>query len=121
MRALNTSDLMKAVAIAGKIGLKAKDSLKTQEGEQMSSLAIGMTFFSVAAEHAEKDLKAFLAGIAEMSIEEFDKQPFDFPIAVIEHLAETEDLQGFLQRVTTLMKKLSRKPLTDLQADMVGQ
>lgn len=121
MRALNTSDLMKAVAIAGKIGMKAKDAMKLKEGEQMDNAAIGITYFSVAAEHAEKDVKAFLAGIAEMSIEEFDKMPFDYSLEVIEHLTDTEDLAGFLQRVGSLMKRISKKPLTDLQADTVGQ
>lgn len=108
MRKLNTADLMKAVSIAGKISFKAKDSFRLKEGEEVSSLGVGMTFFGVAMEYAESEFKELLASIAEMSVEEFDKQPFDFPIEVIEHLAETEDLQGFLQRVGNLTKRLSK-------------
>ena len=108
MRELNTKDLMKAVGIAGKISRNAKDAFRLKEGEEMSSLGVGMTFFGVAMEYAETDFKELLASIAEMTVEEFDKQPFDFPIEVIEHLAETEDLQGFLLRVGNLTKKLSK-------------
>lgn len=97
---------MKAVAIAGKISYKSKDAFKLSQGEEMTSLGVGMTFFGVAMEHAESDFKSLLASIAEMPVEEFDKQPFDFPLQVIEHLAETEDLPAFLQRVGNLTKKL---------------
>ena len=113
MRNLNTADLLKTVTIAGKIGFKAKDAFKVKEGEEVSSLGIGMTFFSVAMEYAEKDLKELLASIAEMSVEEFDKMPFDYSLEVIEHIAETEDLAGFLQRVTHLTRKLSKKSPTE--------
>lgn len=109
MRPLNTMDTMKCVSIAGKIGIKAKELLTRQAGQELTSLEIGLSFFSVAMQYAESDFKELLASIAEMSIEEFEQQPFDYPLTVLEHLAETEDLQSFFQRVQTLARKISKK------------
>jgi hypothetical protein len=109
MRDLNTSDLMKCVAIMGKIGAEAKSALTTKEGEELSSTGVGMAFFSTAMKYADKEFTELLADIAEMSIEEFKKQPFDYAIRMLEEIAETQDFQSFLQRVTTLTKKLFKK------------
>lgn len=109
MRALNTADLMKAVTIAGKISHKIKDQLNTEESEKLSSLQIGMAVIGAAMQYAETEFTELLASIAEMNIEEFKKQPFDYPIQVIEELAEKEDLADFLQRVTSLRKRLSKR------------
>jgi hypothetical protein len=100
---------MKCVAIAGKIGFKAKEALVVKQGEELNSIQVGLAFFSVAMQYAETDFKELLASIAEMSVEEFEQQPFDFPITILEHLAETEDLKSFLERVQTLAKKVFGK------------
>ena len=109
MRNLNTSDLMKCVTIAGKIGAEAKGALTTKEGEELSSTGVGMAFFSTAMKYADKEFTELLADIAEMNVEEFKKQSFDFPICMLEEIAEKEDFQSFLQRVTTLTRKLFKK------------
>lgn len=103
MRKLNTLDLLKVTSMFGKIGKKVEIS------EGMTEQQIGLTFFASALEHAETELKELLAGVAEMTVEEFEKMPFDYPLDVIEHLIENEDMQGFLQRVKGLIEKLSKK------------
>jgi hypothetical protein len=40
-----------------------------------------------------------------MSIEDFEKQPFDFPITVVEWLFDNEDMKSFFQRVKALTQK----------------
>lgn len=103
MRNLNTSDLMTAVAIFGKVGTNLKTT------EDMSNAQIGIHFLSIAAQFAEEDITKLLASISEMSIEEFRKQPIDYPITVIEELAEQEDLKSFFNRVKALTEKLYKK------------
>jgi hypothetical protein len=103
MRRLNTSDLIKTATLLGKIGKQV------QITEEMSTAQIGITLFSTVMQYAESDLKSLLAGIAEMDVEEFEQMPFDYPLEVIEQLAETEDLNRFFDRVKTLQRKLSRQ------------
>ena len=106
MRKLNASDLLKCTAILGRVGKRLEID------ETMNDKQIGISFLASAMEHAETDLKGLLAGIAEISIEDFEKQPFDYPIEVVEFLADNEDLAGFLQRVKSLTIKLSKKSST---------
>ena len=106
MRKLNTLDLIKTSTLLGKIG---KD-VEVTEG--MSNAQIGLALFSSAMRHAETDVKELLASIAEMPVSEFEKMPFDYPIQLIEEIAEQEDLNGFLQRVRGLQNKLAKKQLT---------
>lgn len=103
MRKLNTADLMKCATILGKVGgnIKLRDGATAPE--------IGMAFFSSALQYAETDLRALLASVAEMTEEEFDKQPFEYPLQIIEELAEKDEFTNFLERLKVLQKRLSKK------------
>jgi uncharacterized protein YutE (UPF0331/DUF86 family) len=103
LRKLNALDLMKVVTIFGKVGANLKFS------DEMSNTQLGIHFISVACQYAEKEVTELLASLAKMSVEDFGKQPIDFPIEVIESLAEKEDLKSFFTRVGNLTKKLSKK------------
>jgi hypothetical protein len=104
MRKLNTYDLFKTATILGKIGTKVRIS------EDMNPKQLGVTFFASALQYAETDFKNLLANICEMTVEEFDKQPFDYPMEVIEKLIETEDMKSFLERVKSLVGKMQNQP-----------
>lgn len=103
MRKLNTNDLMTVVGILGKVGA----NIKTSEG--MTNAQVGLQFLSTAAQYAEQDLTRLLANVSEMTIEEFKEMPIDYPIEVIEWLAENEDLASFFKRVKGLTEKLFQK------------
>lgn len=103
MRKLNVSDLMKVVKIFGKVGTNLKMN------QEMSNSEVGIQFMATAAQYAEDDLTELLASVSEMSVEEFRKQPIDFPIGVIEELAEQEDLKTFFTRAKALTEKLFKK------------
>lgn len=103
MRKLNTLDLIKASTLLGKIG----KNIEIPEGA--SNAQVGVILFSNIMQHAETDFKTWLADIAGMSVEEFEQMPFDYPLEVIEQIAEQEDLNGFLQRVKGLQSKLAKK------------
>lgn len=109
MRKLNTLDLMKCVSIGGRIAKKVKDSINIEEGKELNSTQLGISFFAHAMEHAENDLIDLLSSIAEMDRKEFEQMPLGYSLDLIEEIAEKEDLQGFLQRVITLVKKLFQK------------
>lgn len=103
MRKLNTNDLMTVVGILGKVGA----NLKARDG--MTNAEIGLQFLATAAQYAEQDLTRLLASVSEMDIEEFRKMPIDYPLEVIEWLAENEDLTSFFKRVKGLTEKLFQK------------
>lgn len=103
MRKLNTYDLFRAATILGKI------SSKLEISKEMTPQQIGVSFFASSLQYAESDLKQLLADISEMTVEEFDKQPFDYTFTLIETLIETEDMKSFLERVKSLSEKMQPK------------
>jgi hypothetical protein len=103
IRKLNALDLMNVVTILGKVGTNLKLS------DDMSNTQLGIQFISVACQYAQKEVSELLASLAGMSMEEFQQQDIDFPLDVIEQLAEQEDLKSFFMRAGNLMKKLSKK------------
>lgn len=110
MRNLNTDDFFKTVEILGKVGQYANNIFdKRSETGEISSAQVAMTFFSMAMQHASKDFKELLASIAEMSIEDFNAQPFSYPLEVVEAIAETEDIKSFLQRASNFSKTILKK------------
>lgn len=102
MRKLNTLDLIKGSAILGKIGR----NIDIPEGA--SNAQVGIVIFSAVMAHAESDLKAWLADIAEMPVQEFEKMPFDYPLDLLEELAEKEDLNRFFERAKKLLKRTQK-------------
>jgi hypothetical protein len=102
MRQLNTLDLIKGSSLLGKIG----KNVEIPEGA--SSAQVGIALFSAVMAHAESDFKAWLADIAEISVEEFEKKPFDYPLEVLEQIAEKEDLTRFFERAKNLLKKMQK-------------
>jgi hypothetical protein len=60
-------------------------------------------------QYAENEISEFLASIAEMDIATFNEQPFDFPLSVIEHLSETENLPLFFERARGLLGKIGKQ------------
>jgi hypothetical protein len=102
MRKLNSMDLIRGSSLLGKIG----KNIEIPEGA--SNAQVGIAIFSAVMAHAETDLKTWLADIAEISVEEFDKKPFDYPLEIIEEIAEKEDLSRFLERAKNLLKKMQK-------------
>ena len=94
---------MTVVGILGKVGANLKTA------DNMTNAQVGLQFLSTAAQYAEQDLTRLLANVAEMEIEEFKAMPIDYPLEVIEWLAENEDLTGFFERVKGLTGKLFKK------------
>lgn len=103
LRKLNALDLMKVVTIFGKVGANLKLS------EEMNNTQLGIHFISIACQYAEQEVSELLASVAQMTIVEFGEQPIDFPLQVIEQLAEKEDLKSFFMRAGNLMKKVTKK------------
>lgn len=48
-----------------------------------------------------------MADLVGRSVEEFDSLPFDAPLAVVEKLAEKEDIAGFFKRARKLATAFS--------------
>ena len=105
MRELNTLDTLKVATIIGKMGMDASEFFKAEMNEQQT----GLLFITSALKHAEGDIRELLASIAEMTPEEFDKMPFDYPIDLIDELTDKEDLKSFLQKAQKLAQKMRNK------------
>jgi hypothetical protein len=105
MRELNTLDTLKVATIIGKLGTNASEFIK----EGMTDQQIGIVFFTTALTFAETDIRNLLASIAELTPEEFDAKPFDYPLDLIDELTEKEDLKLFLQKARKLAQKIQGK------------
>jgi len=101
IRKLETHDLFTVATILGKCGEEATKVI-SQIGEGKSATAIGLAFLAVVLKHAESDIKKWMASLIGKSVEEFDKLPFDTPLAIVEKLAKTEDIKGFFMRARKL-------------------
>lgn len=106
IKKLNTKHFWSIVSMIRKGG---KDAiLKLQQipqGEGADDLARGMIIFDVAMEHAERDLKALFADLADMSLEEYEQAPYDLTLDIIEALSEKENLADFFKRAASFAKK----------------
>jgi len=105
MRELNTLDTLKVATIIGKMGMDASELIR----ENMNDQQTGLLFVTCALKHAESDIRDLLASIAEMTPEEFDKMPFDYPIDLIDELTDKQDLKSFLQKAQKLAQKMRGK------------
>jgi hypothetical protein len=114
MRKLNTFDLFRTAAILGKIGTNLKITA------DMDPKQLGVSFFACALQYAETDLKNLLANISEMSTEEFEKMPFDYPLELIENLIESEDIKSFLERAKSLTRKMQGESKTESVKGITG-
>jgi hypothetical protein len=134
VRSLNAEDLFKTASlIAGFIRLMDKAKIEEDKGkekvdvpenvmeldddkrkeiadkmmEQIKGGGSGMEIMAVLLENAGDLAIPWLADKCSMDVKTFKKQPFDFPLYVIEVLDEQEDLKGFFNRAFSLVKKFS--------------
>ena len=108
VRKLNTADfwrLLNIIRKGGKEALIKLQSVNTAEDDG----ARAMVLLDVGMEYAEKELTAFLADLAGLSQEEYMESGFDTTLAIIEQLAEQEDISNFTKRVVNLAGKFSEK------------
>lgn len=105
IRRLNTKDFWTVLSVLRKGGKEALSRMGA--AEEMDNMARGILIMDIGLEYAEKDLKGLLADLAGMSLEEYEKQPFETTIDIIEVVSEQEDLSAFFKRVAGLFKKVS--------------
>lgn len=108
VRALNAGDFHTLVNIAGKISSDALIEI-TRSSTQINEIQAGFAFITAAMKYANSDIKGLLCSLVGLEPGDYDKQPFDFPIQIIEKVAEQEDLQTVFLRVKGLMKVLGMK------------
>lgn len=102
-------DLTALLSSAAKKGKKVKDakgSDETLEGEV--GLALAWKVLSACLEHAEKDLKEWLASLVNKTSEEFGEMPIDTSLVVIDQLMEQENLANFFSGVSALYSKMNK-------------
>jgi len=119
MRKLNAGDLFKA----GKMLAKAlpqltKIDFAKQDGEDEKGHArrVGGEVLPLLLATCYDDAWSFLASVNDMTVDEFNQQPLDFPLQTAVTLAEQEDLRGFFKRAAALMSGqplMSSPPATD--------
>jgi len=75
----------------------------TQDTDERAS-NLGKVIVPLVFDACFEDAWAWLADVAEMSIDEFNSQAVDFPIEVVEYLIKTEDMKSFFVRAGSLIK-----------------
>ena len=106
IRALNAGDLHRVGGMLAKISPKlvAIDMTK-RDGEEQAEHAtrVGKQLVPMLLQECYQDAWAWLADLSGMTVEEFNNQPIDAPMQVIEALANQEDLRGFFSRAAALI------------------
>lgn len=95
--------------ILSKISGDVREGVKDLQLKKIDEQLFGIIIIEAAMKHAEHDFKELLASVVEMTVEEFEKEPFDAPIEILGVVAEQEDLKDFFTKVQGLMKKFSFK------------
>lgn len=106
IRALNTADFWAILNILKKGGKEAFSKMK-EAGNDDNARAF--VILDVGMDYAQKELSGFLASLAGMDPDEYNKAPFDTTLSIIEQLEEKEDLGNFFERVANLAAKFSPK------------
>lgn len=107
IRKLNTQDFWQVLTIIRKGGKEAVSRLENLQ--DMDQMAAGMLLMDVGLEFAQKELSVFFAGIANMSVEEYEQADFDTTLSILEQLEEKENLADFFGRAVKFGKKFSTK------------
>ena len=106
IRALNAGDLHRVGGMLAKISPKlvAIDMTK-RDGEEQAEHAtrVGKQLVPMLLQECYQDAWSWLADLSGMTVEEFNNQPIDAPMQVIEALANQEDLRGFFSRAAALI------------------
>ena len=109
VRRLATKDLFTMTKILSKISGDVRDGLKDLQIRKIDQQLFGIIVVEAAMKHAESDMKHLLADLIGKKVEEFEQEPFDAPITIIDIVAEQEDLKSFFTKAQGLTKKLFGK------------
>lgn len=91
--------------IMSKISGDVRDGLKDLQIKAIDQQLFGIIVIEAAMKHAETDMKSLLADLIGVTVEEFEKEPFDAPITILEKVADQENLKDFFSKVQGLQKK----------------
>ncbi len=109
VRRLNTADLFTMTKIMSKISGDVRGALKDLQINKIDPQLFGIIVIEAAMKHAEKEFKELLADVIGKTVEEFEKEPFDAAIVIMEKVAEQENLKDFFTKAQGLMNKFSGK------------
>jgi hypothetical protein len=101
MRKLVAEDLYKVGAMLRKVAPQVADLTKQSKDGDKSEL--GMKVFGLLLDKCYDDAWAWLAGLDNMSVDEFNAQPISRPSELIDELLASEDFSGFLSRLRGLV------------------
>lgn len=107
IRSLNTKDFWNIVDIFRVGGKEAIAKIK--EVENLSQTEAGMLILDVGLEFAQKELSKFFAGIANMTVDEYENADFDTTLSILEQLEEKENLADFFGRAVKFGKRFFKK------------
>lgn len=107
VRPLNTKDFWNILNIVRAGGKAAFQKLR--EADQDSEMGAAMVILDIGMEFAQKELSVFLAGVANMTVEEYNNSDFDTTLEILEKLDDQEDLKTFFMRAANFVKRFSPK------------
>lgn len=109
-RKLNTRDLYTVGNMLRKV---APDLRKIQfekgenESEEAHKARVGQSMFALLADRLYEDVWAWLASVANMSLDEMMDQPIEFVPELVEELTQKEDLGHFFTKVQGMVAKMN--------------
>jgi hypothetical protein len=129
VRRLQTVDLARVLKILSKSSGPARQAFSgavgiTDPETGRRGVAIDQTqlVFAVLEGMAEQadEINAFFAGLVGMKPQQFEKEPIDAVVVILERLVEQEDLQDFFDRLSRLGSKISGERSTSSKLAIAG-
>lgn len=107
VRRLKSGDFLQ---VASMIGQMSTDVIRNMSSTTTEYQA-GILFLSAALKQCKTEIRVLLADLLEgnVTVEEFEKMPFDTPIKILDKVAEQENMQQVFLQLKGLMKKFIGK------------
>lgn len=108
VRRLGVMDVFKVARILAKVGKSTFASFAVQEGQKIDPREIGFQIVASIPE-LENEIMGLLAGLLNISVDEFGKLPPEALIEVIAAVIEGDDIKSFIEAVKKAAEKLMAK------------
>lgn len=109
MRDLQVKDVFAVAKIFSKVSRNAIGDIAKAIDGHVDEGELGLLMITRVFTDAEPDLKAWLASLCEVSVEEFSNMPAVELLNIIKQLMEKEDVKDFFAQVSALLSGLKPK------------
>ena len=105
IRDLQASDLFHVATIFEKVSAEVVEKIDNEISERQA----GIHIFLAIAKTIPNEIREFIAHISDITVEELDKMPFNYPIKVVKELLDRQEIKDFFTEIKDLIAKATTK------------